>query len=126
MERGGLPFSYSPHRGIARRERGVCPDEARTMKALYWKISTCASLGAAAFFALRAPSGAPHHPGGSAVEHGATATSGGNGPAGWFGGLFATPAHAETSAKVSPLSKLKAARSAHAQCDALTELAEST
>jgi HEAT repeat protein len=96
------------------------------MKALYWKISTFASLGAAAFFALRAPSGAPHRPGSAAVEHGSTASSGAAGPAGWFGGLFATPAHADTIAKANPLSKLESARSARAQCDALNELAEST
>ena len=95
------------------------------MKAFYWKISTFASVGAAAFFALRSPFGGASGRGVDTPERTHAQPIAGASPSSWLGGLFAlAPTPAQAMPRESPLAKLKAAKTVRAQCEAVSELAE--
>src|SRR5580692_5617842 len=95
------------------------------MKPIYWKISTFASLGASAFFAVHSPfGGAPAHDV-RAAEQSHSSAPAGRSPASWLGGLLASSASlAPALPKDSPLAKLESAKTVRAQCEAVSALAE--
>jgi HEAT repeat protein len=95
------------------------------MNTMYWKISTFAATGLAAFFAVHSYAATPPREKGSGIERGPSAGAASSGPVSWLGGLLASPPPVGVLAKGDPLAKLKAARSIRAECEALQEMGES-
>jgi HEAT repeat protein len=95
------------------------------MRAIYWKVSTFVSMGTATVLMIRVwTTRLPSYGGGHGADRIQEAPPLFSDSPSWFGGLLAPSPSAHTSRREDPRSKLAAARSIRAQCEAFTEMAE--